>query len=257
MGIANKVHILTGYHLPPCKQWCCQRLRPGLELHWIISALAWAFQVCPVECNHGYPSIIERTANPGAWSCRAGIEGNSLKPNSIVVYVKQFRIPCDTDSLYLYVRGRIICFPNAIWKIDSKAGEKDYLFCSDLLLKQQITNHCAPTDSSWVHTISLFFGSNDGEEHVESNLDSVDKDKTVLGGDELEVHGVDNRPDLPGSLTGTEEVVLDLVSNGNHRVTVHQTKVGKENTHKDGAVIFYQDKERGNKKNEIFESSIK
>ena len=79
-------------------------------------------------------------------------------------------------------------------------------------------------------------------------MDSVDKDKTVLGGDELEVHGVDNRPDLPGSLTGTEEVVLDLVSNGNHRVTVHQTKVGKENTHEDGAVIFYQGKERGNKK---------
>ena len=79
-------------------------------------------------------------------------------------------------------------------------------------------------------------------------MDSVDKDKTVLAGDELKVHGVDNGPDLPGSLTGTEEVILDLVSNGSHRVTVHQTKVGKEYSHKDGAVIFKSEQESGNEK---------
>lgn len=59
----------------------------------------------------------------------------------------------------------------------------------------------------------------------------------MLGGDELEVDSVDNRPDLPGSLASAEEIVLDLVSNGSQRVSIHQSKVGKENTHEDGAVF--------------------
>jgi hypothetical protein len=67
-------------------------------------------------------------------------------------------------------------------------------------------------------------------------LDSVDKDKTMLGGDELEVDGMDNGPDLPRSLASTEKVVLDLADDDGHRVAVHQTKVGEEDGHKDGAV---------------------
>jgi hypothetical protein len=67
-------------------------------------------------------------------------------------------------------------------------------------------------------------------------LDSVDEDKTVLGGDELEVDGMDNGPDLPRSLARTEKVGLDLASDDGHRVAVDQTKVGEEDGHEDGAV---------------------
>lgn len=81
----------------------------------------------------------------------------------------------------------------------------------------------------------LLLGSNEGKEHVECNLDTVDEDKTVLGGDELEVDGVDNRPHLPRSLACTEEIVLDLVSNGGQRISVDQSKVAEEDTHEDGA----------------------
>jgi hypothetical protein len=79
------------------------------------------------------------------------------------------------------------------------------------------------------------FGSNQGEEHVESNLDSVDKDKTMLGGDELEVDGVNNRPDLPRSLASREEVVLDLVTNDSEGISVDKSKVGEEDSHEDRA----------------------
>ena len=62
-------------------------------------------------------------------------------------------------------------------------------------------------------------------------MDSVDEDQSVLGGDELEVDGVDNRPDLPRSLAGRKQVVLDLVSNGSEGVSVDQTKVSEEDSH--------------------------
>jgi hypothetical protein len=67
-------------------------------------------------------------------------------------------------------------------------------------------------------------------------LDSVDKDKTMLGRDELEVDGMDNGPDLPRSLASTEKVVLDLASDDGHRVAIDQTKVGEEDSHEDGAL---------------------
>jgi len=57
----------------------------------------------------------------------------------------------------------------------------------------------------------------------------------MLSGNKLEVHGMDDRPDLPGSLAGTEKVRLDLVSNGGKGVSVDQSEVSKENTHEDGA----------------------
>mmetsp|Transcript_16125 Transcript_16125/g.33382 ORF Transcript_16125/g.33382 Transcript_16125/m.33382 type:complete len:259 (+) Transcript_16125:317-1093(+) len=79
------------------------------------------------------------------------------------------------------------------------------------------------------------FGTNHGQEHVESNLDGVDEDETMLGGDELEVDGMDQDPDLPRSLAGGEEIVLDLVSDGTHGVSVDQSQVGEEDSHKDGA----------------------
>ena len=44
-------------------------------------------------------------------------------------------------------------------------------------------------------------GSDQGKEHVEGDLDTIDENETVLGGDELKVDRVDDRPDLPGSLT--------------------------------------------------------
>ena len=67
-------------------------------------------------------------------------------------------------------------------------------------------------------------------------MDSVDEDKTMLGGDELKVDSMDNGPDLPRSLACTEKIVLDLASDDGHGVTVDQTKVGEEDGHEDGAV---------------------
>jgi len=79
------------------------------------------------------------------------------------------------------------------------------------------------------------FASNQRKEHVEGDLDTVDEDKSVLGGDELEVDRMDNGPDLPRSLACRKQVVLDLVTNGSERVSVHQTEVGEEDGHEDGA----------------------
>lgn len=81
----------------------------------------------------------------------------------------------------------------------------------------------------------LLFGSKDREEHVEGNLDAIDKDKAVLGGDELEVDGVHNRPHLPRSLTGREKIVLELCSDLRKRISVDQAKVGEEDSHENGA----------------------
>mmetsp|Transcript_20593 Transcript_20593/g.34126 ORF Transcript_20593/g.34126 Transcript_20593/m.34126 type:complete len:224 (-) Transcript_20593:47-718(-) len=57
----------------------------------------------------------------------------------------------------------------------------------------------------------------------------------MFGGDELEVDGVYNRPDLPRSLASREEVVLDFVSNGREGISVDKSKVGEEDSHKDWA----------------------
>lgn len=86
-----------------------------------------------------------------------------------------------------------------------------------------------------INMTTNLFGSNQGEEHVESNLDSVDEDKTMLGGDELEVDGMNNRPDLPRSLASREEVVLDLVSDDSEGISVDKSKVGEEDSHEDRA----------------------
>jgi len=84
-----------------------------------------------------------------------------------------------------------------------------------------------------VHIVKTdnLFGSNEGEEHVESNLDSVEEEQSVLVGDELEVDKVNERPDLPRSLAGSEEIVLDLGSNGTETVSGNESKVGEEDSH--------------------------
>ena len=84
-------------------------------------------------------------------------------------------------------------------------------------------------------TIDLLPGTEDAEEHVEGDLDAVDEDETVLVGDELEVDGVDEGPDLPGTLARGEEVVLDLGGDGSDAVAVDEAKVGEEDGHEDGA----------------------
>lgn len=78
-------------------------------------------------------------------------------------------------------------------------------------------------------------GSNERQEHIEGDLNTVDKDKSVLSGDELEVDSMDNGPDLPRSLACREQVILDLVSNGSEGVTVDQTKVSEEDGHENRA----------------------
>lgn len=81
--------------------------------------------------------------------------------------------------------------------------------------------------------LNLVLGSNDRQKHVECNLDSVDEDKSVLCGDELEVHGMNNRPDLPRSLACSKQIILDLVPNGSERIPVDQSEVSEENGHEE------------------------
>jgi hypothetical protein len=81
--------------------------------------------------------------------------------------------------------------------------------------------------------IRYLFGSDKRKEHVKCNLHSVDEDQTVLCGNELEVHGMDNRPDLPRSLACEEEIVLDLISNYAHGVTICESQVREEDSHED------------------------
>jgi hypothetical protein len=78
-------------------------------------------------------------------------------------------------------------------------------------------------------------GSKDRKEHVEGNLYRVHKDKTMLVGNVLEVDGVDKRPDLPASLAGGQEIRLDLGTDDGERVSVYQTKIREENSHKEWA----------------------
>jgi hypothetical protein len=67
-------------------------------------------------------------------------------------------------------------------------------------------------------------------------LNTVDEHETVLGGDELEVDGMHNRPDLPRSLASAEKIILDLVSNGAERVSSAQAEVGEKDSHENRAV---------------------
>ncbi len=57
----------------------------------------------------------------------------------------------------------------------------------------------------------------------------------MLGADKLEVDGVYQRPDLPGTLAGRQQVVLDLVTDNVEGVAVDQTQIGEKDAHKDGA----------------------
>jgi hypothetical protein len=57
----------------------------------------------------------------------------------------------------------------------------------------------------------------------------------MLGGDEFEVDGVNNRPNLPRSLAGRKKIILDFASNGGKGVAVDQTEVSEEDGHEDGA----------------------
>ena len=84
-----------------------------------------------------------------------------------------------------------------------------------------------------ITVIFSLLGSDERKEHVESNLDRVDKDQTVLSGDELEIDGMHNRPDLPTSLACTKEIGLDLVDNGTDRVSVAESQVGEKDRHKE------------------------
>lgn len=72
----------------------------------------------------------------------------------------------------------------------------------------------------------------EGKEHVESNLDRVDEDQAMLVGDELEVHSVNDRPDLPRSLAGGKKIVPDFRSDGAEGVSIDQSKIGEEDSHK-------------------------
>lgn len=66
-------------------------------------------------------------------------------------------------------------------------------------------------------------------------MDTVDENESVLGGDELEVHSMDQRPNLPGPLAGCKQVILDLASDSRERISVDKSKVCEEDSHENGA----------------------
>ena len=93
----------------------------------------------------------------------------------------------------------------------------------------------SPSITDRIAKFELLLGSDQREEHVEGDLDTVDEDKTVLRGDELEVDSVDNGPHFPGPLASSEQVILNLVSDGWQGVSVHQTQVREEDSHENWA----------------------
>ena len=95
------------------------------------------------------------------------------------------------------------------------------------------SRHC-PQVGKDIKCLSLL-GSKKRKEHVERNLHSIDVRNTPLVRNKLEVNKVDHWPNLPGSLTGRQKVILDLASNDTQGVTVNQAKVGEEDTHEDWA----------------------
>ena len=97
-----------------------------------------------------------------------------------------------------------------------------------------------PLYKSFLNTVQQIFlrlllGSDEGKEHVECYLDTVDEDQSVLGGNELEVDGMDEWPNLPRSLAGSEQIILDLASDSRKGVSVDKSKVCEENGHEDWA----------------------
>lgn len=57
----------------------------------------------------------------------------------------------------------------------------------------------------------------------------------MLGGNELEVNGMNDGPDLPGSLACIEKVILELGSNGAEGISGNKSKVSEEYAHENGA----------------------
>ena len=78
-------------------------------------------------------------------------------------------------------------------------------------------------------------GSKKRKEHVECNLHTIDKYKTVLGRDKLEIHSVDKRPDLPWSLNRSKQIILNFVSNCCERVSIDKSKVCEKDSHEEWA----------------------
>ena len=89
----------------------------------------------------------------------------------------------------------------------------------------------------WVFTQhhNYLLGSQDAEEHVKGHLDRVEVDQSMLGGNELEVNGMDKGPDLPTGLTCRQEIRLDLVGNGGKRVAIDEAEIGEKDSHENGA----------------------
>ena len=87
------------------------------------------------------------------------------------------------------------------------------------------------------------FGSNEGEEHVESNLDSIEEEQSVLVGDELEVDEVNKGPDFPRSLASRKKIGLDLGADGREGVSADEAKVREENRHENWAPKGLVDKD--------------
>ena len=73
----------------------------------------------------------------------------------------------------------------------------------------------------------------EGQKHVESNLHAINKYEAMLGGDEFEIDCMNKGPDLPGSLTSSQQVRLYFISNNRKRVTIDKSKISEEHRHED------------------------
>ena len=70
-----------------------------------------------------------------------------------------------------------------------------------------------------------FVGTNDGKEHVEGDLNSVDENQPVIGADELKVDSMENWPYHLRTLARCEQVALDIIPNDGKGVTVPEPEV--------------------------------
>lgn len=66
-------------------------------------------------------------------------------------------------------------------------------------------------------------------------MDSINVWNTPLVANKLEVDKVDHWPHLPGSLAGSQKIILDLASDGRQGISIDKAEVCEEDAHEDRA----------------------
>ena len=66
-------------------------------------------------------------------------------------------------------------------------------------------------------------------------MDSINVWNTPLVANKLEVDKVDHWPHLPGSLAGSQKIIIDLASDGRQGISIDKAEVCEEDAHEDRA----------------------